>query len=267
MPWRIAPWLAVALVVSFAAPCAAQDAGLAPAQSLPRSPAFLATYDFHLQAIHLRADDEQFVWDADFGGDIDLVDYGKGRLNFLANYEAVIGDELRAFDVNQSNYTLDLRASVRGAQQEVAAVFNHVSRHISDRPRPFPIDWNMLGVQYWRTDDVDSATLRSTTSVLYVISRSFVDYTAQLGGQATLEVPMATHATALAGGAFTMMAVNRELLNRDRQWGGRAEGGVRIFGDAGMLDLVLGYERRIDAHPLQIQPRHWMYLGFRFLTR
>ena len=41
-------------------------------------------YDFHLTAEHLSGDDKSFVWDANFGGDLDVVDYGKGRASFVA---------------------------------------------------------------------------------------------------------------------------------------------------------------------------------------
>ena len=36
-------------------------------------------YRFHLNAVALLDDDERFNWDADYGGDIDVVDFGVGR--------------------------------------------------------------------------------------------------------------------------------------------------------------------------------------------
>jgi hypothetical protein len=33
------------------------------------------------------------------------------------------------------------------------------------------------------------------------------------------------------------------------------------------MDLVLGFERRIDAHPLDPRPLDWIFLGFRILSR
>jgi len=38
---------------------------------------------------------EQFAWDADFGGGIDFIDYGKGRISASANYETIMGSEFR----------------------------------------------------------------------------------------------------------------------------------------------------------------------------
>ena len=47
-----------------------------------------------------------FVWDTNFGGELDVVDYGTGRATFVANYQAILGDEFRHFDPNQGNYIL-----------------------------------------------------------------------------------------------------------------------------------------------------------------
>jgi hypothetical protein len=259
--------LAALLLVSCAERAAAQDAGQTPAQSTGHAPGILTSYDFHLSAMHLSIDDPRFIWDADFGGDIDLVDYGAGRLNFLANYEAILGDQIRAFDVNQSSYTLDFRASLRGPRQEVAAVFNHVSRHLSDRFRPVPVDWNMVGAQYWRRDAIGAAEVQSTAMTVFNVARSFVDYKAQIGGRVALEIPVAPRATVLASGALTVVPVDAEVLGRETQWGARLEGGIRIAGDAAAVDFVLGYERRLDAHPFEAAPLDWMFLGFRFLSR
>ena len=60
-----------------------------------------------------RSDDPRFVWDTNFGGELDFVDYGLGRTTFAANYEAVLGEEFRRFDPNQGNYLLDLSTSAR----------------------------------------------------------------------------------------------------------------------------------------------------------
>ena len=67
------------------------------------------------------------------GGDFDLVDYVYGRLAILADYEAVLGDELQLFDPNQASYTLEVSVSARLRGTELAGVLHHVSRHLSDR--------------------------------------------------------------------------------------------------------------------------------------
>src|ERR671922_4983 len=55
-------WTAVAILLAFASRANAQT--------------FLSRYAFHLDAEHLGSNDDRFSWDADLGGDIDLLDYG-----------------------------------------------------------------------------------------------------------------------------------------------------------------------------------------------
>src|SRR5207237_6516313 len=89
-------------------------------------------------------------WDTHFGGAIDIVDYVRGRAATAIDYEAVLGNQLRAFDPNQGNYILELSTSYRIRATEVAAIFHHVSRHLSDRMKVFPVAWNILGVRVLR---------------------------------------------------------------------------------------------------------------------
>ena len=59
----------------------------ASAQTTTRGPSvsFLPRSEFHMNAEHLGGiDDERFRWDADLGGELDLVDYTRGRLIFAA---------------------------------------------------------------------------------------------------------------------------------------------------------------------------------------
>src|SRR4029434_1775864 len=108
-------------------------------------PAFLTRYDFHLGADRLIIDDQRFSWDHVLGGSIDAIDYVVGRLSGIVEYEAILGDEFRAFDPNQAYYTLEVSSSYRIKATEIAGVFHHVSRHLSDRSKPFPIAWNVAG--------------------------------------------------------------------------------------------------------------------------
>ena len=66
-----------------------------------RNRAFLTRYDFHLGADRLIIDDQRFSWDTHFGGSIDAIDYVVGRLSGIVEYQAILGDEFRAFDPNQ----------------------------------------------------------------------------------------------------------------------------------------------------------------------
>jgi hypothetical protein len=255
----------IALLTASAA--SAQDPSTAPDQSRQREVGFMTSYTFHLNAAHFATSDERFTWDSDLGGDIDLVDYGSGRLNFFANYKAILGEEFRQFDLNQGSYTLDFRATLRSANNEVAAVFHHVSRHLSDRPRPFPIDWNMMGIEYFQRFGFRRTGLELTGRMLVGIERSFVDYQYEFGGQFVAEHPIQPRVMAFGSGALTLVGVDRDVFDRGMQNGGRLEGGIQVRGEAGVVELFLAVERRIDAHPLDHQARTWALAGFRLLNR
>src|SRR4051812_17644646 len=131
-----------------AVPAAAQPTSGAPAPAQASTATeFLPRYTFHLAAEHLSSDDRQFVWDTNFGGELDLVDCVAGRATFVANYQAILGEQFRRFDPNQGNYILGGSLSLRPRGFEVAAVFHHESRHLSDRVKRQAVDWNMLGAR------------------------------------------------------------------------------------------------------------------------
>jgi hypothetical protein len=54
---------------------------------------------------------------------------------------------------------------------------------------------------------------------------------------------------------------------RATQTGGRAEGGVRLSGRGGILELYAGYENRVDAYPLDRVPQRWGLAGLRLVSR
>src|SRR3989442_10512059 len=139
--------LTLSLGLLFPAPAAAQvpQPVFVPA---PTAPEFLSRYDFHMTVHQLIGSDdpaERFSWDSHFGGSFDIVDYVVGRASVKVDYEAVLGSEFRPFDPNQANYTLEPSLSVRIGETELAAVFHHLSRHLSDRPEHFAIAWHMWG--------------------------------------------------------------------------------------------------------------------------
>jgi len=86
----------------------------------PPAPDFLTRYDFHLAANVLAIDDPRFSWETHFGGDLDLVDYVAGRASMLVDYQAILGDQLRPFDPNQSYYVLEASSSYRAPGVEIA---------------------------------------------------------------------------------------------------------------------------------------------------
>jgi hypothetical protein len=250
-------------VTAIAAPVAAQTPDPPTA---PRSVEFLSRVLFHMSAEHLSGDDERFIWDADFGGELDLIDYGAGRGTFVANYEAMLGDEFREFDPNQGNYILEGSASRRFPGVEVAGVFYHQSRHLSDRPKVNAIDWNMLGVRVRGERGVGAARLDARADVRGVLKKSYVDYRWELDARVRSDVPIRPRVGFLAGGGVRVLGVDGST-GRGTQAGFRAEAGVRVDGRAGAVELFAAAERRIDPYQLEFGTVTWSTFGFRLLSR
>jgi hypothetical protein len=227
---------------------------------------FFPRYDFHLGADHLSTDDPQFVWDTNFGGEMDFVDYGLGRTTFVANYEAVLGEEFRPFDPNQGNYLLDLSTSVRTHGYEVAALLHHTSRHLGDRFKRAPVDWNMFGVAVGHDVRRGATLIRPHGNVLGVLLKSNVDYNWEANAGVDLRTPVRPHISVIAAGSVRFVGVDGSR-NRGSQRGGRVEGGVRFEGERGAIELVVAGEHRIDAAPLGLSALSWLSAGFRFVSR
>jgi hypothetical protein len=245
---------AIAYGAICAAPTAAQTVDF-----LPRSA-------FHMGAEHLSSDDPRYVWDANFGGDIDFVDYGSGRVTFLANYEVGLGEEYHAFDPNQGNYILDGSASHRFGGYEAAFVFHHESRHLSDRFKRQPVDWNMIGGRLQKSLDRFGAHIDTRADLRGVILRSSVDYKWEFEGEARGAYPVRGVASVIGGLRLQFLGVNDEQ-NRGTQTGFRAESGVRFQGKGAAVDLFVSGERRVDPYPLQFGAARWITAGFRMSTR
>jgi hypothetical protein len=231
------------------------------------SPDFLTHYNFHLSVDALSIDDPRFSWQTHFGGDVDLVDYVVGRANILMDYEAVLGDQLRLFDPNQGNYTLEASASLRAGATEIAGMLHHVSRHLSDRPKNFAIAWNVVGVRALRRVTVGGATIDLQGSAGRVIARAYVDYTWTGDADVVIHQPVNAHVGVFAHGLGEVFGVDPALAGRDTQRGGRVEGGLRLNGRAGAVEFFAGVERRVDADPLDRQRQRWIFAGFRFVSQ
>jgi hypothetical protein len=239
--------------------CARPAAAQSTVQFFPR-------YDFHLGAQHLSQEDPRFVWDANFGGEMDFVDYGAGRATFVANYEAVLGDQFRSFDPNQGTYLLDLSASGRTHGYEIAAMLHHTSRHLSDRFKRIPVDWNMLGAEVRHDVRRGAVLIRPRANLLGVLLKSNVDYRWEANAGADVRVDVRPRISAIYGGNVRLVGVNGSNT-RGTQTGGRIEGGVRFDGERGALELIVAAERRIDAYPLDVSSLSWVSAGFRFVSR
>ena len=260
---RVASIFCLATIYTASPLCAQNHPIDPPAEDGPR---VLSNFNFHMNLARIGADDERFGWDADLGGDIDLVDYGRGRVNFLADFETILGDELRAFDPNQSNYTLDVSASYRMARSEFALTFHHVSRHLSDRPKVFPIDWNMLGVQVRHHATIGQLEVDLGARGFAVTQRSLVDYDTEFGGDVRLRYDVRDAVALLVGGEAVGRGVDRTVAGRGILSGGLIEGGLRFDADDVALEIFVAVERRIDADPIEQRTRTWALVGFRLLS-
>lgn len=236
----------------------------------PETPApsaeFLAHDDFHISLAALSTEDERFSWDTHVGGDLDVVDYVRGRVNVFADYEAVLGSEFRAFDPNQGNYTLETSASTRVGDTELAGLFHHVSRHLSDRPKRFAIDWNVVGARVPRRFSVGPWTVAGHAGAARVIAEHYVDYAWTADADAQVSRAINQMVGVFATGTGEIFGVDRSIAGRSRQSGGRIEAGVRLNGAAGAIELFGGVEQRVDAYPLDRVPQHWFLAGFRLVS-
>jgi len=240
--------------VIWAAPAAAQDVD------------FLTRSAFHLSAEHLSSDDPRFVWDTNFGGDLDLVDYGSGRVNFLANYQAVLGERQRRFDPEQGNYVLAGFASYRFTHAEAAIVFHHESRHLSDREKLQAVDWNMLGGRLLNSLATHGVRIDSRADLRAAIMKSYVDYRWQFDGESRVSYPLDDRVKVFASGNLQFLGVNGDR-SRGTQTGARLEGGLHVAGKGAGAELFVAVERRVDPYPLDFSTATWLTAGFRFLNK
>lgn len=255
---------AVALaIVVWAFPAAGQTTG---ASSADRPLQFMPRTAFHIMGEHLSGDDPRYVWEANIGGELDVVDYGVGRLTFEGNYQVVLGEEIRSFDPNQGNYILAGRSSVRVGATEVAGVLYHQSRHLADRPKQDAVDWNMMGGRVSRTFVYGDATVDARADLRGVFMKSFVDYSWELDAGARTDVKVHPGVGVIAVVGMRHLGVDGSQ-NRDGPTGYRVEGGVRLEGPAGAIELFIAIERRIDPYPVEFGAARWVTAGFRLLSR
>jgi len=247
------------LLVGWAAAATAQPSG--PGVSfLPRSA-------FHMGAEHLSGtDDARFRWDTNFGGELDLVDYTHGRLIFAANYQAILGEELQIFDPNQGNYMLEGALTARLKQFEAGLVFHHLSRHLGDRAKDQPVDWNMLGGRINRAFLLGATYLGLQGDLRWATKHSFVDYQWELDTHVRADYLLRPGVGVLAAGGVRHLGVDGSA-SRGGQTGYRAEGGFRFEGGGGAVELFVAAERRIDPYPLEFGTATWMTAGFRLRSR
>lgn len=241
-------------------------AGLAAPADAQTGVSFLSRVDYLFGLEYLATHDPRFDWDATFGGKLDLIDYTHGRVLFEAEYLTVLGNEFQPFDPNQGNYTLAGFVSARTGPVELGVVYHHVSRHLGDRAKTDPVDWNMLGARLQGAIRRGATELAMRADVRGAVLHTNVDY--------IWEVDAETRAQGALTGRTAVIIVSRVRVvgvdgTRDRgtQYGMRGEGGVRIDGAAAALELFVAVERRIDPYPLAFGTRSWAIAGFRVVNR
>ena len=234
----------------------------------PSDPEFLSRFDFHLSAAALASGNDDFAWDAHFGGSFDIVDYVLGRASLIVDYQSGLGNQPRIFDPNQGNYTLEPSLSIRSGATEIAAIFHHQSRHLGDRPKDGAVAWNELGVRVMRRVAVGGATIDVDAEGGRVIQHGFVDYTWMGALGVTARRPINARIGMFAQGGGQLTGVDEAVNRRSTQFGGIAEAGVRIHGrSSAVLELFAGVERRIDPWPIAVGSMQWGLAGLRLVSR
>jgi hypothetical protein len=150
---------------------------------------------------------------------------------------------------------------------EIAWVFHHVSRHFSDRNKVFPIAWNLVGARLLRRIEAGGVTVDTYGGAGLVGGHSNVDYSWVADLDLTIRRALSARVGLFAHGHGEMFGVDGSEGDRGSQTGGRIEAGVRFSGRAGALELFAGFERRIDADPVDLQPQRWGIAGFRLVGR
>jgi hypothetical protein len=242
---------------------AAQPAAIAPA---PSTATFLTRADYSFQWAAFFTPDPRFEWNGRVGVDIDLFDNRQWRLNFGADYDAVLGRERRPFDLNQGTYAFDGVVARRITPViEVAAVARHVSRHLTDRDNRPAISWNVAAARIDGRGAVGRLAIGGSLESGRAMQQAFVDYLWMSRLRLQARRPIFGRVDLFGAGIGEVFTVDRTIAHRGRVCGGRVEGGIRFQGAAGSVEVFAGYERRIDAFPTDRFRVRSFVLGFRLV--
>jgi hypothetical protein len=247
--------------------CGATAFAQEPLPNPPSTPEFMSRFAFKMWAAGLSYDDPRFKWDTHWAGDFDLVDYMYGRATFVADYQALLGNEYRPFDPYQSNYLLEAAGSIRFPQVEMFVVLNHVSRHLGDRPKRIAVAENSLGPRFLRRFASGGTTFDVRADWRKVIERAYMDYDWIGAGDLTVRHPVSKRAALYGLAAGETYVIDKSISTRDTQNGGRLEAGVRVQGAVAAMDFFGGVQRMVDADPLDRTTRTWAYAGFRLVGK
>ena len=238
----------------------------APADNPEGTVVFLPSYHFHLNMAHLSSDSPRYIWDANYGGELGIVAYGRTQVTFVANFQAVLGEEFHPFDPNQGNYILDGVLSTRFKGLYVAGVFHHLSRHLADRPKEPPVDWNMVGGRVGTQFTRGGTDVEARFDLLGSILKTNVDYDWEMHAGALVHHRVYGTFGLIGAGQLRYIGTS-DLFNRGNQTGGRGEGGFRVSGRAVTVELYLALERVIDPYPTEHGTASYASVGMRLLSR
>ena len=233
----------------------------------PSSPQFLPRFDFAVSLAALASADPRFSYDGRATADFDVVDYVKGRTSVFAQYEVIMGNQLRPFDPNQGSYTFEGSSSVRIRRTEIAGVFHHLSRHLSDRPNFESIAFNAAGGRVMRHFELDKSSFDVRGDIAKVVRHAFLDYSWTSELNVIARRPISPRVSVFGRGGFETYGVNSAIAHRTQQHGGRVEGGVHLKGAGGAVELFAGWEQVLDAYPLERAPQRWSFVGLRLAGR
>jgi hypothetical protein len=239
-----------------AAAQAGAPAGGSGAALLPRA-------EFAFAWGHLVTPDQRFMWLGELGFDLDIVDFGSGRLRFATEVEGIVGRERRLYDLNHGNYMFDFALSYRPAPHlEVEAIAEHVSRHLIDRDNPPVVSWNLAGARA----RYEQAGWSGHLDFAWVTQPAAVDYRWISRLRVAHRRRVTPRLSVFATGDGEVVRVDEAARGKSRVCGGRIEGGIRVHGRAAAVELFAGYERRVDAFPLSPFRVRWFTAGFRIVS-
>jgi hypothetical protein len=92
------------------------------------------------------------------------------------------------------------------------------------------------------------------------------DYSWEAGATVRVDLPLRRGLTGMSEVSGRVMGVDGSL-DRGHQSAYRIEGGIRLDGRAGAIELFLAGEQRMDPFPIQFGSARWITAGFRVLSR
>jgi hypothetical protein len=227
--------------------------------------AFFPEASLRMMGARYAPADRDFQWDTWVGGELGLVRWLDTTFVADVEVETILGNELRAFDANQANYHLEGALKRPWGPRTVELFFNHVSRHLEDRPKAQTVDWNILGLRLSGPLGRTPFPTRFLVSAGPTTRSSLVEY--RFEAVVRLEADL----VAKPWGAFYLSATARGVkteskpeLPRDGFVDVNVEGGVRIRRGQRSMHVFAAYERRNDVYPLVPELRNRALLGLRF---